>query len=113
MVPSVLERKHTLNKAELDVSSYTPPAPDSTDSSIIEVTGLEESMSEEMVMLYFENPRSGGGEVKAVERKDQSFVVTFQDPQGKEPISGFLSAFGFCWIYYVNVLEVIIRFLAQ
>ncbi|XP_022091702.1 uncharacterized protein LOC110979878 [Acanthaster planci] len=53
------------------------------DELVIEVTGFKPATSDDMLRLYFENPRkSGGGDVKIWERntKDATITVTFEDP---------------------------------
>ena len=82
VVSSVLARKHTLLKVDLDVSVHKPCPPQPIPNDTVVVKGLGESISEEMVMLYFENARSGGGSVQSIERRDHSFLVIFEDPIG-------------------------------
>ena len=54
-------------------------------SDTIKVAGLPESVSQDMVVMYFENKkRSGGGEIKSFNlmlNKGKA-VITFKDPAG-------------------------------
>ena len=81
----MVEHKHALNEATLDVSFEMRGRRDEN-TKTIEVAGLLGSMTKDSILNYFENKRrSGGGEVETVDlrHKDGVAFVTFKDVGGK------------------------------
>ena len=69
MTSSILEKNvHKLQGTELQVKCWLPSVEESSMSDTLEVSGLPQSCSEELLELYFENPKHGGcsGGVKAI-----------------------------------------------
>ncbi|KAF3707726.1 Poly [ADP-ribose] polymerase 10 [Channa argus] len=53
----------------------------------VEVLSLPEKVDEELLYLYFENKRSGGGPLVSVEKRGHRAILVFEDAQGKLNIS--------------------------
>ena len=51
-------------------------------SATVEVSNINPLTSEEMVEMYFESKRSGGGPIVSTVLKDGTAVITFEDPTG-------------------------------
>lgn len=49
----------------------------------MEVLALPEAVDEELLSLYFENKRSGGGPLVSVERRADRAILVFEDAAGK------------------------------
>ncbi|XP_072026036.1 protein mono-ADP-ribosyltransferase PARP14-like [Amphiura filiformis] len=88
----VLERSHKLQGCSLRVEEHkrvdtygaqaTTQEHFQAQSPVIEVSGFDSSMSEDMLTLYFENERkSGGGEIKSVKfnRTHTTATITFAE----------------------------------
>ena len=55
-----------------------------TEHRILLVQGLTPQISDELLELYFENPKCGGGEIESIYREDEDRArVVFQDDLGK------------------------------
>ncbi|XP_048244595.1 protein mono-ADP-ribosyltransferase PARP14-like isoform X1 [Haliotis rufescens] len=90
-VERVLEKgSHKIQRKDVDVSRYKPrpptPPPVVSPDTIV-VTGCKD-MSDEFLEMYFESTKkSGGGNVKSIERIDEDVVlVTFEDPEDVEAV---------------------------
>ncbi|XP_046342281.2 protein mono-ADP-ribosyltransferase PARP14-like isoform X2 [Haliotis rufescens] len=90
-VKRVLEKgSHKIERKDVDVSRYKPrpptPPPVVSPDTIV-VTGCKD-MSDEFLEMYFESEKkSGGGDVKSIERIDEDVVlVTFEDPDDVEAV---------------------------
>ena len=100
-VNRVLKKSHSLSGCNLTVKEKKGGALDMTDSAAqphlnkaIEVSGFKSDVSEEMLMMYFENTRrSGGGDILEIQMnaRTNNTIITFEDPTGKRMV-GFVSA---------------------
>lgn len=54
------------------------------DSATVRVDGVDENMEIDLIKLYFESPKSGGGDVISVEdyRSEGYVLVMFEDTEG-------------------------------
>ena len=63
-----------------------------TDSISVSSRG---NISSELLKLYFENPRSGGGRIKDIRPcSDNTYVIQFEDNKGWQELVQFLGCFG-------------------
>jgi hypothetical protein len=82
------KQRHEINGTEIHVCRYVPvpaPAPAAAPPSL-RVTGFKTGTTEQMIEMYFSNPRkaSGGEIASVVPGEDDSFIVTFVEEEGKE-----------------------------
>lgn len=49
----------------------------------MEVLALPETVDEELLCLYFENKRSGGGPLVSLEKRGDRAILVFEDAAGK------------------------------
>lgn len=64
----------------------------SPEERTVEVLALPQSLDEELLGLYFENKRSGGGPLVSVEKRGDRAVLVFEDAAGKwKPHVGLIS----------------------
>lgn len=81
----VCKRTHILSGFTLKISALGIPL-DSVKSCAIEVKGLSEGATEELLEFYFDNARrSGGGAVNKVflKKETRSAIVVFEEASGK------------------------------
>lgn len=55
-----------------------------TEVKTVEIRGLNTEEDTEMSILYFENPRKGGGDIENSnwDDKEKILYITFQEPEG-------------------------------
>ena len=78
----MLEASHNLGGQVLKVRLKTS---DQEKPSVIEVSGFDSSMKEDILTMYFENPtKSGGGEIQSckIDWSTNTADITFTDQEG-------------------------------
>lgn len=55
----------------------------SLEERTVEVLALPEAVDEELLSLYFENKRSGGGPLVSVEMRGDRAILVYEDAAGK------------------------------
>lgn len=63
---------------------------ESPEERTVEVLGLPEGVDEELLSLYFENKRSGGGPLVSVEKRSDHAILVFEEAKGKYFLFGTL-----------------------
>ena len=51
-------------------------------SSSVQVTGYDSNVTHDMLMFYFENKRSGGGEIVHIKTENRRSIVQFRYAEG-------------------------------
>ena len=72
---------HTVGGRQLEVAVARPEDHSAPSTVIIRNCDLE---NKDLYMLYFENPKKGGGEIKdfVVDKNQGAILITFEDPEG-------------------------------
>lgn len=79
------KEKHRVSNAELELQELESLASDLIDQECaVIVTGIDKKCTQDNIIMYFENKRSGGGDVEDVYFADDedSAVITFSSPGG-------------------------------
>ena len=82
MCDRVLQSSHNLGGRSLKVGLKTPAQ---QKPSVIEVSGFDSSMKEDILTMYFENPtKSGGGEIQSckIDWSTNTADIRFTDHAG-------------------------------
>lgn len=56
---------------------------DSLEERTLEVINIPASIDDDLLQLYFENKRSGGGAVTSFDRQGGKATIVFDDPEGR------------------------------
>ncbi len=81
VVPVLVEKQHKLKGKDAVVKVYDSKS--AYDETAVIVSGLTEKIDKELLQLYFENERYGGGSIKNIDIQNSKAVIKFNTEKGE------------------------------